>query len=301
MEYSEDYKTLAFIRESVAKMTRNPRFSNKDASKKVRAIIEEYLTVNGVDMEIAPISLLSDDFLKGGQSKKSDRAVSEEIKYAVREFININMPKDPELYARLSERLEQILERLTSNVLKGVLLGAVVTGLIQSSAATTVMCVGFVNAGIMKLEQTVAWQQEILDRTNQLRRSRGLSALGTDPMLTQAAQVRAEEMAATGAYSHTRPDGSDRSTVSDCPYTAENIHRIADRRLETLGKSLADVAMEDWENSPSHLKNLLHSGLSDLGVGLARGVNAAGEDCWYCVQMFTYEGYRVTWVDGPVG
>ena len=53
-----------------------------------------------------------------------------------------------------SGRLEHILERLTSNVFKGVLLGAVVTGLIQSSAATTVMCVGFVNAGIMKLEQT---------------------------------------------------------------------------------------------------------------------------------------------------
>ena len=54
-----------------------------------------------------------------------------------------------------SGRLEHIPERLTSNVFKGVLLGAVVTGLIQSSAATTVMCVGFVNAGIMKLEQTV--------------------------------------------------------------------------------------------------------------------------------------------------
>ena len=54
-----------------------------------------------------------------------------------------------------SGRLEHILERLTSNVFNGVLLGAVVTGLIQSSAATTVMCVGFVNAGIMKLEQTV--------------------------------------------------------------------------------------------------------------------------------------------------
>lgn len=54
-----------------------------------------------------------------------------------------------------SGRLETLLERLTSNVLKGVLLGAVVTGLIQSSAATTVMCVGFVNAGIMKLGQTV--------------------------------------------------------------------------------------------------------------------------------------------------
>lgn len=54
-----------------------------------------------------------------------------------------------------SGRLERILERLTSNIFKGVLLGALVTGLIQSSAATTVMCVGFVNAGIMKLRQTV--------------------------------------------------------------------------------------------------------------------------------------------------
>ncbi|MEG1720343.1 MAG: Na/Pi cotransporter family protein [Pseudoflavonifractor sp.] len=54
-----------------------------------------------------------------------------------------------------SGRLENILERLTSNVFKGVLLGALVTGLIQSSAATTVMCVGFVNAGIMKLNQAV--------------------------------------------------------------------------------------------------------------------------------------------------
>ena len=54
-----------------------------------------------------------------------------------------------------SGRLEQLLERLTSNVFKAVLLGAAVTGLIQSSAATTVMCVGFVNAGIMTLNQTV--------------------------------------------------------------------------------------------------------------------------------------------------
>ncbi len=54
-----------------------------------------------------------------------------------------------------SGRLEGILERLTSNVFKGVLLGALVTAIIHSSATTTVMCVGFVNAGVMKLEQTV--------------------------------------------------------------------------------------------------------------------------------------------------
>ena len=52
-------------------------------------------------------------------------------------------------------RLEKILEKLTNNPLKAVLVGAGVTGIIQSSSATTVMVVGFVNSGIMKLEQAV--------------------------------------------------------------------------------------------------------------------------------------------------
>ncbi len=52
-------------------------------------------------------------------------------------------------------RLEKILERLTSNPLKAVALGAIVTAVIQSSSATTVMVVGFVNSGIMKLSQAI--------------------------------------------------------------------------------------------------------------------------------------------------
>lgn len=52
-------------------------------------------------------------------------------------------------------RLEKILEKLTSNPLKAVTLGAIVTAVIQSSSATTVMVVGFVNSGIMKLSQAI--------------------------------------------------------------------------------------------------------------------------------------------------
>lgn len=52
-------------------------------------------------------------------------------------------------------KLEHILEKLTSTPIKGVLLGAAVTAVIQSSSATTVMVVGFVNSGIMKLSQAV--------------------------------------------------------------------------------------------------------------------------------------------------
>ena len=52
-------------------------------------------------------------------------------------------------------KLEKILENLTSNLIKAVLLGIVVTGVIQSSSATTVMVVGFVNSGIMTLSRAV--------------------------------------------------------------------------------------------------------------------------------------------------
>ncbi len=53
------------------------------------------------------------------------------------------------------EKLKRIVELLTSNVLMGVLVGALVTAIIQSSSATTVMVVGFVNAGIMTLPQAI--------------------------------------------------------------------------------------------------------------------------------------------------
>ncbi len=52
-------------------------------------------------------------------------------------------------------KLRSLLEKLTSNPLLGVLVGVVVTGAIQSSSATTVMVVGFLNAGLLKLEQAV--------------------------------------------------------------------------------------------------------------------------------------------------
>ena len=52
-------------------------------------------------------------------------------------------------------KLEQILEKMTDNTYKGVLLGAVVTAVIQSSSAVTVMVVGFVNSGIMQLSRAI--------------------------------------------------------------------------------------------------------------------------------------------------
>ena len=60
------------------------------------------------------------------------------------------------LEKRAGNQLKNILEKLTANTFKGFLLGLAVTLLIQSSSATTVMVVGFVNSGLMTLHQATS-------------------------------------------------------------------------------------------------------------------------------------------------
>ena len=145
-----------------------------------------------------------------------------------------------------------------------------------------------------------AAKQDIIDRTNAIRREQGISALTVNAKLMQAAQVRADEMAASGIYSHTRPDGRKSNTVTDSKYTGENIHSISELYLEQQQKTLSEAVVNLWSNSKAHADNMTSSRYGEIGVGLARGVNQNGLDCWYCVQVFLLDGCEVTWVDTPV-
>ena len=145
-----------------------------------------------------------------------------------------------------------------------------------------------------------AMKQDIVDRTNALRKESGIAALITSDKLMQAAQVRADEMAANTVYSHTRPDGRNFNTVTDCPYMAENIHRIATRYLSQHDVSLVEAAVDGWANSETHLRNIRNERLNAIGVGIAKGINAAGEESWYCVQLFLYDGCVISQVDIPI-
>ena len=142
-----------------------------------------------------------------------------------------------------------------------------------------------------------AMKQDIVDRTNAIRREQGISALTVNAKLMQAAQVRADEMAASGIYSHTRPDGRKSNTVTDSRYTGENIHSISELYLEQQQKTLSEAVVNLWSNSKAHTDNMTSSRYGEIGVGLARGVNQNGLDCWYCVQVFLLDGCEVTWVD----
>ena len=142
-----------------------------------------------------------------------------------------------------------------------------------------------------------AMKQEIVNRTNALRKENGIAALTADDTLMQAAQVRAEEMAASGVYSHIRPDGRKYMTVTDSQYIGENIHCLEDWALKE--KSLPETVMWAWSASAGHLKNMTNSRYGSIGVGLAKGTDENGEDCWYCVQLFMDTGCSISWVDRP--
>ena len=144
-----------------------------------------------------------------------------------------------------------------------------------------------------------AAKQNIIDRTNALRKENGVVVLQVNDKLMQAAQVRAEEMAASGVYSHTRPDGRKSNTVTDSKYTGENIHCVSELYLDQQHKTLSEAVVELWSNSKGHTDNMTSSRYGEIGVGLARGVNQNGLDCWCCVQVFLLDGCEVTWVDMP--
>lgn len=140
-------------------------------------------------------------------------------------------------------------------------------------------------------------KQDIIDRTNALRKESGIAALTTSDKLMQAAQVRADEMAASSIYSHVRPDGRKYMTVTDSQYVGENIHCLEDWALKE--KSLPETVMWAWTASAGHFKNMTNSRYGSIGVGLAKGTDENGEDCWYCVQLFMDKGCSISWVDQP--
>ena len=144
-----------------------------------------------------------------------------------------------------------------------------------------------------------AMKKDIVERTNALRTERGIASLTTNDKLMQAAQVRADEMAANSIYSHTRPDGRKYTTVTDCKYVGENIHQIPLLYLEQQKGELAETVVHSWSKSAGHMENMINASYASIGVGLARGIDGNGLECWYCVQLFLRDGYHITWVDTP--
>ena len=115
LKYVTDLKIINFIKESARNRYRDDKLSIKDASNKIREIVEEYLISNGVNPKIAPLPLFSDDFISKVKKEKSPKARAEELKYAIIEHIEKHFEEDPEFYERFSDKLKKVLEEYKEN------------------------------------------------------------------------------------------------------------------------------------------------------------------------------------------
>jgi type I restriction enzyme R subunit len=115
LRFVHDLRMLSWISESARNRYRDEKLSIRDASRKIREIVDEFLISKGVDPKIPPLPIFSDAFKAKIRLNKTTRATTEEITTAIREHISENYETDPEFYDRLGEKLEKVLADYRDN------------------------------------------------------------------------------------------------------------------------------------------------------------------------------------------
>ncbi|MBO6240161.1 MAG: CAP domain-containing protein [Butyrivibrio sp.] len=162
--------------------------------------------------------------------------------------------------------------------------GAVKDGVIDDQAATRGIHEGegeiYIDDEAIALAGSAASSQAAIDACsavfnlmNQQRAAQGLAALIWSDALTNAAQVRANEI--TTSFSHTRPDGSAFWTVDSSVQYGENLAKLYQS---------ADSVYAAWMNSPTHAANIMDSGYKTVGIAICQ----TGDGSWYWAQEFGY-------------
>ncbi len=115
LEFFNDWKAFTEINALAKKHFRDGRFSMKGIPPKLRAIADEYLISKGIEQQVAPISIIADDFFNKVNTKKRTKTKAAEVEHAIRHFINLNIDEDPELFASFAKALEEILQNFKGN------------------------------------------------------------------------------------------------------------------------------------------------------------------------------------------
>ena len=123
--------------------------------------------------------------------------------------------------------------------------------------------------------------EEVIGLTNQKRIENGLSGLGVNPLLSEAARAKGEDMLLKDYWAHTSPDGVEPwKFFADVGYK----YRFAGENL-ARDFSNAQSAVEAWMASPSHRENLLSSKYQEIGIAVVEG-DLNGVDTTIIVQLF---------------
>ena len=115
LDYMADYQTLVEINVLAGKHFRDGRLSMKGIPLKLRAITDQHLESKGIDIKVAPISILDEDFQKDVGKRNRTKTKAAEIEHAIRHHLDIELDDDPDLQASFAEVLAKIFEQFRDN------------------------------------------------------------------------------------------------------------------------------------------------------------------------------------------
>ena len=125
----------------------------------------------------------------------------------------------------------------------------------------------------------------VADLTNQQRADNGIPALTVSPLLTDAAQDKANDMAAKGYFSHVSPSGQlpwywFQQVGYNYQFAGENL---------AINFSDSQQLVDAWMNSPMHRANILKQNYTQIGIGIATGMYQ-GQETTFVVEFFGAPG-----------
>ena len=113
--FIDDYKALAEINVLAGKHFRDERLSMKGIPAKLRAITDDHLESQGIDVKVPPISILDEEFEKHTGRLRRTKTKAAEIEHAIRHHLDVDLGDDPDLRASFAEALAAIFEQFREN------------------------------------------------------------------------------------------------------------------------------------------------------------------------------------------
>jgi type I restriction enzyme R subunit len=110
LDYVADLTWLGKIRAAAKARFRDDSIDVSDAGDKVRALIDQAIVADGIEILVKQVNLFSPDFDRRLEALKSPEAKASEMEHAIRHEIHARIDEDPAFYRSLRERLEQLLE-----------------------------------------------------------------------------------------------------------------------------------------------------------------------------------------------
>ncbi len=115
LDFFTDWKAFTEINLLANRHFHDGRFSMRGIPPKLRNIADEYLMSRGIEQQVAPISIMADDFQQHVTTGKREKTKAAAVEHAIRHYVDINIDEDPELFASFAQELENILQDFKGN------------------------------------------------------------------------------------------------------------------------------------------------------------------------------------------